>query len=224
MFKAFSLKENYNNSKSYKKCINLEEIIEQVPPDYYQKSNFLQRFWHAGKLRTITKLVSFDPETILDVGCASGHFLYDISIIFPNSSCTGVDIYNRAVSYGKKKYHNINFYIGDAHKLPFANKAFDLVLCTEVLEHVQEPEKVLFELKRVIKKDGSIIIELDSGSMLFTIIWFIWKKFRGKVWKNSHLHSFNLKNLEKLIILSGLSIKKKKKFNLGMGVAYLISK
>jgi len=45
---------------------------------------------------------------------------------------------------------------------------------------------------------------------------------RGKVWNDSHLHSFNIKKLEKMIKSCGFKILKKEKFNFGMAMVFLI--
>jgi len=46
--------------------------------------------------------------------------------------------------------------IGDAHNLPFPNETFDAVLIQSVLEHVQDPERVVSEINRVLKKNGIV--------------------------------------------------------------------
>ena len=204
-----------------------KHIIEQVPTDYYQKgveNNVLQRMWHTNKLRVVTSLIPISPKKILDVGCASGWFLSKLASVFPKAQCFGIDIYDKAIQHGHKLYPSITFQSADAHTIPFKDKSFDLVICTEVLEHVDDPKSVLLEIKRVLNKDSFAIIELDSGSPLFSTAWFIWKKFKGGVWTHAHLHSFTPKKLEKIILSSGFHIIKKKKFNIGMAIAFLIAK
>jgi len=48
--------------------------------------------------------------------------------------------------------------LGDAYFLPFTNGSFEIVLCTEVLEHLTEPQKAIDEIKRVLKKRGKLIL------------------------------------------------------------------
>lgn len=198
-------------------------IIEQVPLDYYQKgvkNNLLQRTWHTRKLSAVISNISSPPKTILDVGCASGWFLSQLSKKFPAAKCSGIDIYDDAIKYGRKKYPKFSFYTADAHKLPFKAATFDLVVCTEVLEHVEDPMGVVLEIKRVLKENGQAIIELDSGSILFSTVWFIWGLTRGSVWNHAHLHSFNVKKLEKLLKKTGFEIEDKRQFNLGMAMVF----
>jgi SAM-dependent methyltransferase len=48
--------------------------------------------------------------------------------------------------------------VADAHKLPFADGEFEMVLCTEVLEHVKNPKVVMDEIFRVLKPGGLIVL------------------------------------------------------------------
>src|SRR3989344_3527667 len=101
---------------------SLEEIWHDVPPDYYQKgvkNNILQRQWHQGKLKATLSLAPSDPKKILDVGCASGWFLSEIARKYNNAECTGIDVYDDAIEYGKKKYKKLNLVRADGHKIPF---------------------------------------------------------------------------------------------------------
>ena len=52
-----------------------------------------------------------------------------------------------------------------AENLPFANGFFDVIICTQVLEHVNDPRKVIEEMHRVLKKEGLLILSTHG-------IWF----------------------------------------------------
>lgn len=118
-------------------------------------------------------------------------------------------------------YPNIIFIQADAHFLPLGNASVDLITILETLEHVADPYRTLMELKRILKKNGLIIVEIDSGSWLFQAIWFFWKKFgKGKVWSGAHLTFFNVELLEGLFEKAGLKVEEKKLFNWGMGICF----
>jgi len=205
----------------------LQEIWKQVPPDYYDQGiakNFFQRLWHTRKLSQILKLLfSNSSSTVLDIGCSSGVLTAEITKALPQSKITGLDSYKEAITFARSKYPHITFIIGDAHKLPFKTRSFDLILCTETLEHLTDPRQALLEMKRVLKKNGKAIISMDTGNLLFKIIWFFWTKTKGKVWQNAHLHEFNVGLLENLIKKSGFKIRKKNISHLGMAVTFLTS-
>jgi len=205
----------------------LQKIWMQVPPDYYDHGiakNILQRLWHTQKLSQILKLLSSNPSpTVLDIGCSSGVLTAEIAKALPQSKITGLDSYKEAIIFARSKYPHITFIIGDAHKLPFKTRSFDLILCTETLEHLTDPRQALLEMKRVLKKNGQAIISMDTGSLLFKIIWFFWTKTKGKVWQNAHLYEFNIKILEGLINKSGFKVRKKIISHFGMAVTFLVS-
>jgi len=208
----------------------LNKIWNQPPVDYYQNGverSVLQKKWHLGKLRaTIELLKSYDlkPKKVLDVGCASGWFLNEVAEVYPKAKYHGVDVYKRAIEYGNKSYKQLDLKVSDAHKLPYFSKTFDLVICTEVLEHVIDPDNVLKEIKRVLTDDGMAIIEMDSGNLLFRMVWYWWTNMRHGVWENSHLHLFNCAKLRSCIINSGLKIIEQKMFNTTMAVAFVVVK
>lgn len=209
---------------------NLERIWHQVPPNYYQdgvKNNLLQKLWHTRKLAKVIRLINEvdkEPKSILDVGCSSGWFLSQLSLCYPRAKMTGVDIYKSSIEYGKHLYPSMHLLCADAHKMPFADKTFDVIVCTEVLEHVLKPEQVLQEIRRVLKPDGIAIIEMDTGNFLFRLIWHWWTNIRRGVWRDSHIHAFNTEKLESIIKRNGFLITKKQIFNWTMAVVFRLQK
>ena len=64
---------------------------------------------------------------------------------------------------GKAGYGNID-HISDILSIPVEDNSFDVILCTEVLEHVPEPIRVLEEFARIIKPSGKLLITAPLGS------------------------------------------------------------
>lgn len=207
---------------------NLETIWNQVPPDYYEeglRKNIFQYIWHTNKIKTFKKLINFKQyKNILDVGCAAGTLTNKISQICPGGYVTGVDIYSDAIDFAKKKYPHIKFIKADAHKLPFESNFFDLIICYETIEHVDKPEEVLAQIRKVLNKNGTAIITMDSGNFLFRIVWWFWEKTKGKVWQGAHLHPFHHNELENVIKNAKFKIVKKHFSHLGMEVSFVLSK
>lgn len=201
----------------------LEEIWDSVPVDYYQQSvrnSPLQRLWHTNKLKTLCSLIDNSPKKIIDVGCASGWFLSQVHSKFPSAQCVGVDVYKKAINWGKVQYPYLTLQTADVHKLPYKDNSFDVVISAEVLEHVVDPIKVLKEMKRVATPSGIIVIEMDSGNWLFHLVWKIWTKAKGKVWHDAHIQIYNADILKKDIQKAGLTIESTRFFNVGMAVCY----
>lgn len=206
----------------------LYNIWNQVPVDYYQtgiRKNFLQKLWHSHKINLAEKLIKTrEFKNCLDVGCNSGYMLSQLQKKFPKASYVGVDIYDKAIDFAKENYPAINFKVADATRLPFKTKSFDLVTFYETIEHVENPKKVLKELRRILTDSGALILAMDSGSWLFRLVWFIWENTRGKVWKGAHLHPFTHLELERLIIKAGFRVKRKVLSFFGMEVTFVLTK
>lgn len=47
--------------------------------------------------------------------------------------------------------------VGDAHILPFKDESFEMVVCSEMLEHADDPRKVIAEIRRVLKPEGRVV-------------------------------------------------------------------
>lgn len=206
----------------------LYNIFDQVPVTYYQKgtkSNLLQKIWHSKKIELAKKIINQAKfKNCLDIGCASGYMISEISKLYPSSNFYGVDVYDKAIDYAKKRYPNINFKAAAAEKLPYHDNYFDLIICYETVEHVEDPLLSLKQIKRVLSKNGWAIITMDSGSLLFRIVWFFWENSKGRVWKGAHLHPFSHNELEKIIRKSGLKIQQKLFSHWGMEVTFVVSK
>lgn len=213
-----------NHDKSF------EEIWHQVPPDYYQRGiekNILQRIWHKNKLKYVVWAIrsqNKDPRNILDVGCASGWFLSELKEEFKKADAFGIDVYGKAIDYGKKKYKNVSLRKADAHKIPFQSNTFDIIVCCEVLEHVENPDQVIKEMKRVLGRNGVLVVEIDTGNWLFKLVWYFWTNLRKGVWRDAHIYLFNIEKLQKLFRSNGFKIKTTSFFNLSMAVVFTLKK
>lgn len=206
----------------------LYNVWDKVPVNYYQKgvkTNILSWIWHAHKIKLAKKILKrIKFKNCLDVGCASGYMISEIAKSYPNAKYFGIDVLAKAISYAKKIYPYINFRVASAEELPFRSSSMDLVLNYETIEHVENPLKSLQEIRRVLKKDGSLILAMDSGSLLFRMVWFFWENSFGKVWQEAHLHPFHHFDLEDLVRKTGFKIKKKIFSHLGMEVVFVLSK
>lgn len=114
-----------------------------------------------------------DGEQILEAGCGVGAQTQIIAPKNPQCQFTSVDISVDSIMKAKQtaelaRINNVSFKVADIYNLPFEDDSFDHVFVCFVLEHLPQPVKALSELRRVLKKGGTItVIEGDHGSTYF---------------------------------------------------------
>ena len=118
--------------------------------DYYNNLNCWGKVPNAANLKRVEQTISLIPQdahTILDLGCGDG--MVSNPLVEKGRDVTGVDISAEAMRFfkGKKVPSSVDC-------LPFPDRSFDLVLCTEVLEHLSGGiyEKTLREIERITGK------------------------------------------------------------------------
>jgi len=104
-----------------------------------------------------------DPLSVLDVGCGEGTFTRVILNL--GNRVWGVDVRPDRVETARQK--GIKAVVADVAKgLPFENDFFDLVYASEVLEHIYDTEFFLQEARRVLKKNGALIVTVPNMACL----------------------------------------------------------
>lgn len=115
--------------------------------------------------RAKTIVSFFDDKQLgktLDVGCGDGTLLYTISKDYKYKlKPYGIEISKDACKMAATK--KINVKNGDVEKkLPYIDQSFDTIICSEVLEHLVFPERTLSEIKRIAKKDTTVILTVPN--------------------------------------------------------------
>ena len=117
------------------------------------------------------------PGSVLDAGCGEGEALARLEDILP-ARVAGVDIDSASVRTAARRVPSAETSQGSVYELDFPDDSFDLVLCLEVLEHLERPADALGELARVARRNVIVSVPHEpyfrAGSLL-----------RGK-----HLRSF----------------------------------
>lgn len=92
---------------------------------------------------------------VIDLGCGEGTRLNNLVI---KQQAVGVDYNSTAIKTAQKQYPKMKFIQTDLTKLPFKNESFDLAFSTYVLEHLDDPEEMLNEAKRVLSLNGLLVL------------------------------------------------------------------
>ncbi len=117
----------------------------------------------ANKLKAINNLgMVFDNKILLDIGGVKS-YQKDLETIFRNSHISTVNI-------NKHDSPNIT---ADANNLPIKNSSVDVVTSFDMIEHLYDPDKFLKETKRILKKDGILILSTPNLADIYSRFAFL---------------------------------------------------
>lgn len=146
----------------------IKEIAGQFGKEYFDGDraygyggySYNPQFWQpvVPDFKKYYKLSS--ASSILDVGCAKGFMLYDFTKLIPGITVAGIDIAPYAIASahpGVKAF----LQVGNAKRLPFKDKSFDLVISINTIHNLalDECKEALREISRVSKKDAFITVD-----------------------------------------------------------------
>ena len=160
---------------------------------------------------------------ILDYGCGNandcGKYLFN-----HKSKYFGFDIHKPSINFAKKEFNIKNVSFSSSLK----NRKFDIIIISEVLEHLSDPTRILLDLKKKLKKDGFILGSIPNGYGLTEIEKYIIHKFyiyRFAKWIHSffgrkkrkttkipfnyesgHIQFFTLRSFKKVLKKSNLTL------------------
>jgi SAM-dependent methyltransferase len=147
--------------KGYKRYQNYQEqvITKKDPLNFLE--NLEPSYW--GAIHAIKNVLQVDKSAhIIEVGSGLGYFTYSLKTAGYNIQ--GLDISQEAVNDAKKKFGN--YYLCD-DLFNFAehnSESYDLVIMTEVIEHLDDPKEFLKTINRILKPNGKLITTTPNKS------------------------------------------------------------
>ena len=110
------------------------------------------------------------PRQILDVGCGSGEFTPRLAERYPHAEVLGIEIDPAHVQRARLRCaefgQRIRFEVGDAFNLQVPDGTADLVVCRHVLQALPEPERVVAECHRALRREGWIHLLVEDYTMI----------------------------------------------------------
>ena len=159
---------------------------------YYPSVRHRKRFI----LKTLSKYGFDKKKYLFDYGCGEGDALLAIFKHFgsPQEQLGGCDISKQAVEIAKEKLKSPLLF---AEIYPALSQKFDFVLCSEVVEHTPDYEKIISWIYNNLKSGGYLILTTQSGKIHAS------DKYAG------HTQHFNINNLNAILKRAGFETKYK---------------
>jgi SAM-dependent methyltransferase len=156
-------------------------------------------WWYVGRRRIIQSLVERIRTTlhnsnpsILDVGCGTGA---NLKMLTGYGRAEGVDISPQAVEFCRERGLD-SVKLGAVEQLPYESDSFDLVTTLDVIEHLDDDVAGLREMRRVLRRDGRILVFVPA----FMFLWGVQDDV------SNHRRRYTLPGLLKVVEEAGFSV------------------
>ena len=121
-------------------------------------------------VRRAAQSMSVGEAAVADLGCGSGLMLCEVLKLRPAWRGYGLDVSEVAIDYAKRLAvhrgigERVHFHRGCITDLPYSSKSLDLVIASEVVEHLPEPERIFKEFARVLAPGGLLLVTMPVES------------------------------------------------------------
>jgi ubiquinone/menaquinone biosynthesis C-methylase UbiE len=198
---------------------SLRAAYEARAEDAYSAPGELPDRWRDRKFARIWEQVEahLPCDAFLDAGCGDGVYLRAIARsdrIPPRVA--GLDISERILATARASAAPLEVELvrGNIEALPFEEDSFDLVLCSQAIEHLLDPELGVRELARVLAPAGTLILTTDNARNLVTRTFYL-GRFSEEMAEFPH-RSFRLEEVEQLVRAAGLEIEERTTFRFAL--------
>lgn len=159
--------------------------------------------------------INIEPGAkILDLGCGEGRHLHNL-YLRENIEVIGIDLDFSSLCkthetckkfFPKQRKRNWLIIQGRCEYIPISDSTIDCVICSEVLEHIENYHRVIKEIKRILKPDGKLAVSIPRY-MPERICWFLSKEYPMD--KGGHIRIFKTSPLILEIERLGFKLYKK---------------
>ena len=136
--------------------------------------------------RDLALMCKFEGGRFLDIGCGVSPHCKIAKTTHGDSEVIGLDFADELIKVLRERFPNITYLVGDIRDLKFDDNYFDYIVLGEVLEHTEEPEKILDGIVRILKPGGMFVLSVPNQD-------------KGTYSCKEHLWNFSEKAIEKLL-------------------------
>ena len=127
-----------------------------------------RHWWYRGRRRLLDRVISgmaLPPAArILDAGCGSGRNMVELARY---GSVAGVEVSPESAGVARKREVG-QVVEGSIDAMPFAEDSFDLAVCLDVIEHLEDDRAALVELRRVVAPGGALLVTVPAYPWLWS--------------------------------------------------------
>jgi 2-polyprenyl-3-methyl-5-hydroxy-6-metoxy-1,4-benzoquinol methylase len=101
-------------------------------------------------------------ESVLDVGCGLGETIIHLNRVLPAARVNGVDISPVAIEACRQSFPDADFHVLDIVEASLPTN-FDLVVCSEVVEHLDDPTRAISNMRKMTQQGGFLVLTTQHG-------------------------------------------------------------
>jgi SAM-dependent methyltransferase len=143
---------------------DLTAFHEDVAPDHY-----MNRASVLHTLHELSRSVTSNSPTIIDIGCSSGYMLEALQREMPAARIAGADYVREPLQALASKLPGIPLLQFDLTKCPLPDACVDAVTLLNVLEHIERDDLALAHVRRILKPGGVAVIEVPAAPQLYDV-------------------------------------------------------
>lgn len=204
-----------------------EELYKKINSDFYEEiirsANPLRRWFHTNRYYVINTLVKSKYRKgmkILDLGCGSCNWNADRLEVF------GVDFNEGLLRLAKDNNRLYEYKVADVNDAKLDHEAFDIVIASDLLEHIEDYDSLIEEIMRILKCGGCVIVSVpyDTYLSLWKYLFFLQVILHGHLLRNQyyrkrcgHINAFSPDKLKASFLKHGFDIEEvfaMRRFNL----------
>ena len=136
---------------------------------FYERYRESEERWQEREnLIRVNKILSLIPSDkklkVLDLGCYTGVVLDELKK--KGHEVIGAELSEYGINECKRKEIPVLKYDLNVYPYPFKSESYDVIICAEVIEHLIVPDLILNEIRRILKKDGILILTTPNLAAL----------------------------------------------------------
>ncbi|MBI4021207.1 MAG: methyltransferase domain-containing protein [Candidatus Aenigmarchaeota archaeon] len=191
------------------------KTYQQIQGSYYEDllttGHKSQSWFYRTREQLLLEFARLRPgQRVLDIGCGSG----TVTRAIARRGCpaVGVDVSEACIAYatGKAQEEGLDatFLVGSIEALPFADRSFDCIIASHIIEHVEQPGRIIRDMYRLLTPGGTLILTTPN----YLSLWPLAEAFfdhtlagEGYSLHEQHVVKFNAGKLRSVLVAAGFA-------------------